>query len=143
MRIEVRLALLDSGGQRFMGAGPLWLLEGVQRSGSIRQAAQVLGMSYAKAHRLLGRLEETLGARLLVRRIGGAERGGAHLTDAGLEFLKRYRELQDRVQAFADREFLAFSRSCEGPGRIVDQDSPTGGWDEAAAVSSAALEAEK
>ncbi len=142
MQVEVRLALLDPDGQRFMGAGPLWLLEGVQRSGSIRQAAQVLGMSYAKAHRLLGRLEGALGVRLLVRRIGGAERGGAGLTEAGLAFLARYRELQRSIQACADREFAVFSRACEGLVRNPSPEAQAGRPGEDAALLSAAREVE-
>ncbi len=112
MRIEVRVSLVDSAGQRFMGAGPLLLLEGVRRSGSIRQAAQEMGMSYAKAHRILGRLEEALGWRLLVRRIGGAQRGGAELTSAGQQFLESYSQLQQDVRSCADSAFRPFSLVC-------------------------------
>lgn len=121
MRIEVKVALLDSQGERFMGAGPMWLLEGIRKTGSIRQAALALGMSYAKAHRLLGRLEQALGARLLSRRIGGAERGGAGLTPEGVEFLERYTRLCQALQARARDEEEAFGRFC---GALASRQAP-------------------
>lgn len=102
-----------------MGAGPLWLLEGIAGSGSIRQAAQAMGMSYAKAHRIVGRLEARLDTRLLVRRTGGMDRGGAELTPAGRALLELWRSLQQRLQEEAEREFATFRRSweqaCAGP----------------------------
>lgn len=112
MRIEVKVALLDSQGERFMGAGPMWLLEGIRQTGSIRQAALAMEMSYAKAHRLLGRLEQALGVRLLSRRIGGAEHGGAGLTPEGVEFLERYTRLCQALQARARDEEEAFGAFC-------------------------------
>lgn len=121
MRIEVKVALLDSQGERFMGAGPMWLLEGIRQTGSIRQAALAMGMSYAKAHRLLGRLEQALGVRLLTRRIGGAEHGGAGLTAEGIEFLERYTRVCQALQARARDEEEAFGRFC---GELASRQAP-------------------
>lgn len=121
MRIEVKVALLDSQGERFMGAGPLWLLEGIRKTGSIRQAALGMEMSYAKAHRLLGRLEQALGLTLLVRRIGGAERGVAGLTPEGEEFLERYSRLCQTLQARARDDEEAFARFC---GELASRQAP-------------------
>ena len=123
MRIEVKVALLDSQGERFMGAGPLWLLEGIRQTGSIRQAALGMGMSYAKAHRLLGRLEQALGVRLLSRRIGGAEHGGAGLTPEGVEFLERYTRLCQTLQARARDEQEVFGAFCS---ELASRQAPLG-----------------
>lgn len=113
MQLKVSLAVVDDQGQRYMGQGPLQLLLGVKQTGSIRQAALAMGMSYAKAHRILGRLEQELGVSLLVKHIGGNSRGGAELTELGEQFVDKYQAMQRVVQTEADRAFEAFSKSVE------------------------------
>lgn len=91
------------------------LLQGVDRLGSIRQAAAALQFSYRYAWGLLKRAESRLGTPLLTRQVGGAAGGGAVLTEAGRELLNRYHAFRLQVEAGASRTF-GRSEQAEGAG---------------------------
>lgn len=78
------------GDQKLFGPGIARLLHGVRQSGSIRQTAAQMGMSYSKAWNILRNCERDLGIPLLDRHVGGANGGGACLTAAGTDMLTRY-----------------------------------------------------
>lgn len=107
MRLMYKL-WLDYRGRAF-GDGPARLLDGVQQSGSLRKAAQDLGMSYNKAWRILHAAEQRLGFPLLDRSVGGTAGGGSQLTAEAQDLLRRYRALAAEVaevtQAAFDRHF--------------------------------------
>ena len=81
---------LDYRGRAF-GDGPARLLDGVEQWGSLRKAAQELGMSYNKAWRILHAAEQRLGFALLDRSVGGTLGGGSHLTAEAQDLMRRYR----------------------------------------------------
>ncbi len=91
MRLNYKL-WLDHRGRAF-GDGPARLLDGVEQWGSLRKAAQELGMSYNKAWRILHAAEQRLGFPLLDRSVGGSLGGGSHLTPEAQDLMKRYRAL--------------------------------------------------
>lgn len=103
--IDVKVMLKDREGQAFMGIGVVWLLEGIARHCSIREAARAMELSYPKALRILRNLEAGLGRPIVTRRKGGAERGGSALTAEGRDFLQRYTRLQARIKRFAERAY--------------------------------------
>ncbi|MBC7293649.1 MAG: LysR family transcriptional regulator [Thermoleophilia bacterium] len=92
MRLAYKLWLEYRG--RAFGEGPARLLEGVQRTGSLRKAAAELGMSYNKAWRILHAAEQRLGFALLDRSVGGSLGGGSVLTPQGRDLAERYQALQ-------------------------------------------------
>lgn len=90
---------LDYHGRAF-GDGPARLLDGVERNGSLRKAAQELGMSYNKAWRILHAAEKRLGFPLLDRSVGGALGGGSQLTPQAQDLMRRYRAvMSDAAEA--------------------------------------------
>ena len=99
-----------------MGPGPLWLLQRIRGLGSIHSAARDMNMSYAKAHHILKRLEENLGRRILVRRRGGHDRGGAELTPYAESLIERYERHRRKVGDFAAREFSGLFRYIDEEG---------------------------
>jgi molybdate transport system regulatory protein len=103
--LKLKITLINSRGESFMGIGLVWLLQRIKRLKSINLAAKDMGMSYMKAHGILGRLEKNLGRQLLIRRRGGHLRGGAELTPFAEKFIADYDRRQRRVQACARREF--------------------------------------
>jgi len=105
VQVRVKLSLLDGRGAPFMGAGLVWLLRRVEKLGSIRLAAKDMGMSYAKAHRILKGLERATGQKFLLRRRGGHERGGAQVTPYARRFIARYEKLEHRIGAYAREAF--------------------------------------
>jgi molybdate transport system regulatory protein len=61
---------LDHHGKAF-GDGPYELLRQVDKTKSLHQAANQMGMAYSKARRLMRTLEQRLGFPLLDRKAGG------------------------------------------------------------------------
>ena len=61
---------LDNDGKAF-GDGPCELLERVEGTHSLHQAAKEMGMAYSKAWRLIGAMENRLGFLLIERKVGG------------------------------------------------------------------------
>lgn len=91
MRLRYKM-WLDYRGRAF-GDGPARLLSGVEQCGSLRKAAQELGMSYNKAWRILHAAEERLGFALLDRSVGGSLGGGSILTPEARDLVTRYQAL--------------------------------------------------
>ena len=94
-----------------IGPGKIELLEGIERTGSLRQAARGLGMSYRRAWLLLDQLNHSFAAPVTTATVGGAGGGGAALTQFGTALIRAYRALDHEVQALA-REALAPIASC-------------------------------
>ena len=93
--------------EKSFGPGPMKLLEGVERTGSLHQSAQEMGMAYSKAWKILKTVEKEWGYPLLVRQTGGARGGGSTLTAAGKDLLTRYRAMLSRVEQAAQEAFDA------------------------------------
>ena len=119
MRLNYKL-WLDYRGRAF-GDGPARLLDGVQQWGSLRKAAQELGMSYNKAWRILHAAEQRLGFPLLDRNVGGSLGGGSHLTPEAQDLLKRYRALAAEVADVLLKVFERHFGDWESP---PEQDVP-------------------
>ena len=71
-----------------LGPGKIDLLESIQRTGSLRQAAQALGMSYRRAWLLLDGLNRSFSEPASTASIGGQGGGGVTLTPFGLEIIR-------------------------------------------------------
>jgi molybdate transport system regulatory protein len=67
---------LEKKGAKVFGDGPWDILKRVERTGSLRQAAAEINMSYSQAWRLIKMIEENLGFTVLQKRAGGP--GGGH-----------------------------------------------------------------
>ena len=89
---------LHIDGVRMFGPGTHELLRRVEDTGSLHQAAKLMGMSYTKAWHLLRKTEEHLGWPLVERRVGGVTGGGTSLTVRGRDLLERF----DRFMAETD-----------------------------------------
>ncbi|MBP3634584.1 MAG: LysR family transcriptional regulator [Oscillospiraceae bacterium] len=92
MNPQTKLYLLNEQGQRFFGDGPCRLLKLVEETGSLRAAAQEMGMAYTKAMRLLRQAELAMDTPLTERVIGGTGGGGSRLTKAGKELVEKYEQ---------------------------------------------------
>jgi molybdate transport system regulatory protein len=97
LRLRYKLWLEHEELGKAFGDGPLEMLERVERSGSLRQAAAEMGMSYNKAWYLVRRLEKALGFPLLERRAGGWCGGGSVVTPRARELVNRYRRFREEA----------------------------------------------
>jgi molybdate transport system regulatory protein len=96
MRVLYRV-WLDSNGKAF-GEGPYRLLKGVEKLGSLHQAAMEMKMSYRKAWLTVNACEERLGFTLIDRQTGGTSGGGSRLTVKAKNFMKRYERFHKDVR---------------------------------------------
>lgn len=78
-----------------LGPGKADLLEAIGREGSIRAAAEALGMSYMRAWSLVRTMNEAFREPLVESTRGGG--GGATLTREGTKVLALYRDMQQRA----------------------------------------------
>lgn len=110
MELKEKLYLVDDQGEKFMGAGVLWLLEAIARSKSLREAAKDMGLSYSKAYNMITKLEANLGHEIISRRHGGASREGAALTPYALSLIEIYKSFQGRMKVHANEEYKVFEK---------------------------------
>ncbi len=108
MDLRIKISLLDENGKPFMGIGVVWLLDAVERTGSIRRAAAGMDLSYVKALKMIRRLEAGLGKQVVRPVRGGSGGGGTRLTPFGREFIRDYDRFQRRVKELAGEEFRRF-----------------------------------
>lgn len=98
----VRLHLwLDTEDGVFFGSGRAQLLERIQRLGSLKRAAEDMGMSYRAAWGKIKRTERVLGARLIDR--CGGRRSGYALTEYGQLLVEKFIAWFDAVEKEALR----------------------------------------
>lgn len=95
VRIRVR-----RGEELLFGSGAARLLEGTGRLGSLRAAAQEMGMSYRKALEIIRRSEAGLGQPLLEKSIGGVGGGGSSLTEYARSLTQRFTALERSVNDY-------------------------------------------
>ncbi len=115
---------LDYRGRAF-GDGPARLLDGVEQWGSLRRAAQELGMSYNKAWRILHAAEQRLGFALLDRSVGGSLGGGSHLTPEAQDLVRRYRAVSTEAEEVLDAVFQRHFAGWEDPSPVsLPQEPP-------------------
>jgi len=77
-----------------LGPGKVDLLALIGETGSIREAAERMGMSYMRAWTLVKTVNACFRDPLVVASRGGKERGGAVLTETGRRALKLYQALE-------------------------------------------------
>ena len=95
MQAVTRVIFLDEDGEKFFGEGPCRLLHAVEQTGSLRAAAQSMGMAYTKALKLVRHAEKALGFALTERTAGGRDGGGSSLTAQGKERPRQYERHRD------------------------------------------------
>lgn len=109
MRAEGRFYLTDEDGRRIFGPGPAQLLEQVERTGSLRAAAQKMGLSYSKALKILHAAERGLAAPLVSTESGGLGGGGSTITPQARALLAWFRQAQQAVEQTARAQLAQLS----------------------------------
>ncbi|MGQ9680540.1 MAG: winged helix-turn-helix domain-containing protein [Candidatus Bathyarchaeia archaeon] len=80
------------------GPGVCSLLKKIQETGTLKQAADSLGMSYRFAWGLVKKAEARLGYQLLIAHKGGRSGGGGtEITETGLRFVEEFAKIQEII----------------------------------------------
>jgi molybdate transport system regulatory protein len=80
-----------------IGVGKIRLLEAIENTGSLSQAARDMAMSYRRAWLLIDSLNAEFDTPVISATVGGSGGGGAKLTSFGRELIEAYRELEARL----------------------------------------------
>jgi len=96
---------LEAGSGFSFGLGTARLLSMVQTHGSLRKAAEIMGMSYRRAWGRLKRLEEELGEPLLYK--PGGNKRGYRLTALAEELVDGYARWHESVARYAEEQACA------------------------------------
>ena len=93
---------------KFFGPGRLELLQHIEATGSIAQAAKAMGLSYKKAWTMVDSLNSLGQNPYVVTQKGGAEGGGTLLTETGKKVMEAYLRLHEKLLAVvaAEQELL-------------------------------------
>ena len=126
MKLHVKISLATDADEEFLGPGVIQLLEGIERTGSIQQAARAMSLSYVKALRILNRMERGLDRTLLIRHKGGAARGSTALTPFARRMIREFAVLRRKVRHSADAAFAVFLRKSSGAGGRISRNLSAG-----------------
>lgn len=112
-RLHTRVKLQICTDEPVIGPGVAQLLELLQQTGSMKEACGRMGMSYSKGWKITDRAERELGYSLITRRHGGASGGNCLVTEDGMDVVRRYRQLEEKVSRYAEEMFCCeyFNRS--------------------------------
>lgn len=108
---------IDLSAKCSIGPGKIDLLEAITRSGSIRQAARSLGMSYRRAWLLIDSVNRSFNEPATRASVGGTGGGGVELTAFGVELVRRYRSVSRRIESIAQSEFADLAPKVQGVAR--------------------------
>lgn len=98
LKVRCWIELDDS---RFFGPGRAELLDLIVVHGSVSKASKAMGMSYKKAWDMVNDLNSRGPEAFVILQKGGQKGGFAILTDFGSRFLKKYKELDEKIKTIA------------------------------------------
>lgn len=112
IRLQLRLIL---PGNTSFGPGKAELLDLIATHGSIAAAGREMKMSYKRAWGLVEEMNAAFQAPLVVAGRGGADHGGAQVTELGQAVLARYRALLTLLAAQGQQEIDALTHVLAPP----------------------------
>jgi molybdate transport system regulatory protein len=87
---------------KLLGHGRVELLERIQQSGSLRQAALQMKMSYRQAWEIVSYMNEHFSAPVVISQRGGKGGGSAQLTEKGLQAITQFKLFQQKLKLFLE-----------------------------------------
>lgn len=91
---------IETAGEKILGHGRVELLERIQASGSIRQAALQMKMSYKQAWDLINHMNIHFTSPVVISHRGGKGGGNAVVTDYGINVISQFHSFQAKLKAF-------------------------------------------
>jgi molybdate transport system regulatory protein len=89
---------------KFFGPGRLELLEHIDHTGSIVQAAKAMGMSYKKAWAMVDHLNTHGRQPYVITHKGGQQGGGTELTETAKAVIAAYKKLNTKLHEIVTAE---------------------------------------
>lgn len=104
MRAYSKVYISDDVGSVF-GPGVLKLLRGIQDTGSVKEAASDMKLSYSKALKILKKAEKYLGFEVVEKYRGGDGGGESVVTEEGKRLIESYDMLCNEVDRALESGF--------------------------------------
>lgn len=101
---------IEGSGTRFFGPGPVELLQHIEETGSINQAAKKMGLSYKKAWEIVNRLNTMATSPFVITVTGGEKGGGSAISENAKQLITYYKGLRERFYEFLDVETKALKQ---------------------------------
>lgn len=96
---------LEVDGRYVFGLGICRILEAVEETGSIKNAAASVGKSYRHVWSRIKEVEQALGISLVATQVGGGDRRRSTLTEPARQLATSYREMREQVFAVVQEQF--------------------------------------
>lgn len=111
LKLQIRILLEQNIA---FGPGKADLLEAIERTGSISQAAKSMNMSYRRAWQLVDTMNQCFQTALVETQTGGTHGGGAAITALGQKVLQHYRQMQINAQQALEHDYQIMSSYLKG-----------------------------
>ncbi|MCK4245305.1 MAG: LysR family transcriptional regulator [Candidatus Omnitrophica bacterium] len=96
---------IEKDGKPIFGEGKARLFQAIEKTGSINEAAQLMGISFRRAWGYITAMEKRARFVFVNKNRGGKGGGGSRLTEEAKRFLRRYERLNKSIRAFSDKKF--------------------------------------
>ncbi len=93
--------IVDEAGNIVIGKGRAEILENIEKTGSINQAARIMKMSYKGVWSKIKATEKHLNQKI----VHADRKEGSRLTSQGKQLLKQYKQLEKKCMTSDDRIF--------------------------------------
>ncbi|WDF77207.1 LysR family transcriptional regulator [Mucilaginibacter sp. KACC 22773] len=93
---------IEVNGERVIGPGRVELLERIKESGSIRQAAMQMNMSYRQAWQFIDHMNTNMGDPVVISVRGGKGGGKAEVTPKGLKVIGEFKVFYKKFHEFLE-----------------------------------------
>ncbi|XPV67875.1 MAG: winged helix-turn-helix domain-containing protein [Halarcobacter sp.] len=103
MEAKVKIWIEDDLRNLIFGGGKTEVLEYIDQTGSIKDAAEKVGMNYKKAWNHIKILQENVADDLVL--VNKGSNGGTQLTPKARELIQAYKILQHDINQFAKKRF--------------------------------------
>jgi len=101
---------LEKDGKVVLSPWRVRLLETIEATGSISAAAEALDLPYRRAWEKVHEIEVQLGSKVLDTAIGGAQGGGARLTESAKHAIAQFHAFADGLEVEVGRRYRSAFR---------------------------------
>lgn len=105
MEVKVKIWIEDENKNLIFGSGKTEILKYIQETGSISEAAKLVGMNYKKAWTHIKILEEYIEDDLVITKKGRAQDSGSKLTSKAQELMNLYKTLDEDIKEYSKKRF--------------------------------------
>lgn len=105
MQAKVKVWIEDDANNLIFGGGKTQILEFIDETGSISEAAKKVGMNYKKAWTHIKILQEYLEDELVIASKGGKGQGGTVLTPKAKEIIETFKILRADIKEYTQKRY--------------------------------------